>query len=166
MVFSRYMPRSRAAGSYSSSLSSFFKELPFHFLYWLHQFTVPPKGQECSLFSTPLPTFSICGLEIKIFFCWSIVDGFEIMVLEKTLKSPLHFEDIKSVNPKGNQPWIFIGRTVAEAPILWPPNMKSQLIGKDPNAGKDWRQNKLQEIVDDRGAKHAAVWGHKESDTT
>ena len=64
------------------------------------------------------------------------------MVLEKTLQSPLDFQDIKSANPKGNQPWIFIGRTDAEteAPIFWPPDVKSWLIGKDPDAGKDWRR--------------------------
>ena len=64
------------------------------------------------------------------------------MVLEKTLESPLDSKEIKPVNPKGNQPWIFIGRTdaEAEAPILGPPDVKSQLIWKDPDAGKDWRQ--------------------------
>ena len=59
------------------------------------------------------------------------------MVLEKTLDSPLGCKEIKPVNPKGNQPCIFIGRTDAEAPIFWPPDAKSQLIGKDPDAGKD-----------------------------
>ena len=63
------------------------------------------------------------------------------MTLEKTFESPLDCKEIKPVNPKGNQPWIFIGRTDAEteAPILWPHDVKSQLTGKDPNAGKDWR---------------------------
>ena len=62
-------------------------------------------------------------------------------VLEKTLEGPLDYKETKSVNPKGNQPWILIGRTDAEAetPIIWPPDAKSQLIRKDPNAGKDWR---------------------------
>ena len=61
------------------------------------------------------------------------------MVLEKTLKSPLDCKEIKPVNPKGNQLWIFIGRTDAEAEdlILWPPDAKSQLTGKNPDAGKD-----------------------------
>ena len=61
------------------------------------------------------------------------------MVLEKTLVSPLDCKEIKPVNPKGNQPWIFIGRTVAEAeaPVLWPLDAKNWLIGKDPGAGKD-----------------------------
>ena len=63
------------------------------------------------------------------------------MVLEKTLESPLDYNEIKLVHPKGNQSQIFIGRTdtEAEAPILWPPEVKSQLIGTDPDAGKDWR---------------------------
>ena len=67
------------------------------------------------------------------------IDAFEL-VLEKTLENPLDCKEIKPVNPKGNQPWIFFGSTVAEAPILWPPDSKSRLIGKDPDAGKDWRQ--------------------------
>ena len=63
-------------------------------------------------------------------------------MLEKTLESPLDNKEIKPVNPKGNQPWLFIGRIDAEAedPILWPPDAKSGLIGKDPDAGKDWGQ--------------------------
>ena len=67
---------------------------------------------------------------------------FQIVVLEKTLESPLDSKEIKPVNPKGNQSWIFTGRTVteAEAPILWPPDVKSLFIGKDLDAGKDWRQ--------------------------
>ena len=67
---------------------------------------------------------------------------FWIMVLEKTLESPLDCKEIKPVNPKGNQPWMFIGRTdaEAEAPILWPPDVKSRLTGKDPDGGKDWGQ--------------------------
>ena len=69
---------------------------------------------------------------------------FLTVVLEKTLESPLDCKEIKPVNPKGNQSWIFIGRTNAEAeaetPILWPPNAESWLIGKDPDAGKDWKQ--------------------------
>ena len=59
------------------------------------------------------------------------------MVVEKTLESPLDFKEIKPVNPKENEPWIFIGRTDVEALILWPPDAKSQLIEKDHDAGKD-----------------------------
>ena len=110
---------------------------------------------------------------------------FQIMVLEKTLESPLDSKEIKPANPKGNQLWIFIGSTdaeaEAEAPILWPIDVKSWLIWKDPDAEKDWRQeerqwqrmrwldsitdpmdmnlSKLQETVKDREAWHAADHG-------
>ena len=67
---------------------------------------------------------------------------FWTVVLEKTLETPLDFREVKPVNPKGNQPWIFIGRTddEAEAPILGPPDVKNWLTGKYPDAGRDWRQ--------------------------
>ena len=101
-------------------------------------------------------------------------------MLEKTLESPLDCKEIKPVNPKGNQHWIFTGKTdtKAETPILWPHDAKSQLTGKDPDAGKDWGQEKgvtddemvgcitdskdmslntLQEIAKNREAWRAAV---------
>ena len=112
------------------------------------------------------------------------------MVLEKTLESPLDSK-IKPVNPKENHPWIFIGRTDAEAEIsiLWPPDAKNWLIGKDPDAGKDWRPKEkgMKEdemvgchhwlngyefeqapVVDDgQGSLGCGgPWGHKESDKT
>ena len=65
------------------------------------------------------------------------------MVLEKTLENPLDCKEIKPVDSKGNQSWIFIGRTdaaEAETPVIWPPDAKNWLIGKDPDAGKDWMQ--------------------------
>ena len=67
---------------------------------------------------------------------------FWTVVLEKTLESPLDFKEIHLVHPKGDQSWVFIGRTdvEAETPILWPPDAKSSHIWKDPTAGKDWRQ--------------------------
>ena len=74
---------------------------------------------------------------------------FWIVVLEKTLESPLGSKEIKPVNPKGNQPWIFIERTDAKVLILWPPDMKSQLIGKDPGAGKDGRQKNKEVVMDE-----------------
>ena len=66
----------------------------------------------------------------------------QMVVLEKTVENPLNFKEIKPENPKGNQPWIFIGRTYAktEAPIFWPFDVKGWLIGKDSDAGKDWSQ--------------------------
>ena len=76
-----------------------------------------------------------------LYYLWKrIVHCFRIAVLKKTLESPLDCQEFKPVNPKGNQSWIFIGRTDAEAPVLWPPDVKSQLIGKAPDAGKDWEQ--------------------------
>jgi len=72
------------------------------------------------------------------------------MVLEKTLESPLDSKEIKPVNPKANQPWIFIGRTDYEAktPILWPPDTMNQLIGKNSDAGKNWGQEEKQVTED------------------
>ena len=108
---------------------------------------------------------------------------FWIVVLEKTLASPLDCKEIKPVHPKGNQSWIFIGRIDAEAepPILWPSDAKNWFIGKDPDAGKDWRQeergrqrirwldgttdvinlnlNRLRKLVIDRETWCAAVHG-------
>ena len=76
--------------------------------------------------------------------------------LEKILKSPLDSKEIKPVNPKGNQSWVFIGRGDAqgEAPILWPPGAKSQLIGKDPDAGKYWRQKEKGATEDEMVGQH------------
>ena len=64
---------------------------------------------------------------------------FWTVVMEKTLESPLDCKEIQSVHPKGDQSWVFIGRTDAETPLLWPPDAKNWLIWKDPEAGKDWR---------------------------
>ena len=76
---------------------------------------------------------------------------FRIVVLEKTSESPLDSREIKPVNPKINQPWIFIGRTdaKAEAPILWPPDAKSLLVGKDPDAGEDWGKEEKETTEDE-----------------
>ena len=83
------------------------------------------------------------------------------VVLEKILESPLNYKDIKPVNPKGNQSWIFIGRAEAEAPILWPPDAKSWLIGKDPDAGKDGRQKEKGTTEDEMVGRHHRLDGHE-----
>ena len=112
-------------------------------------------------------------------------------MLEKTLESPLDSKEIQPVNPKGNKSWLFIGKTdaEAEAPILWPPDAKNGLIGKDPDAGKDWRQEEKGTTEDEMVGWHHLLdgqgfektprdsegqgslechrpWGHNESDMT
>ena len=116
---------------------------------------------------------------------------FWTLMLEKTLESPLDCKEIKPVHPKGDQSWIFIGRIDAEAetPILWPPDAKNWLIWKDPDAGKDGRQEEKGATEDETVGWHHRLngheseqalwvgdgqgglvcyrlWGHKESDTT
>ena len=85
------------------------------------------------------------------------------MVLEKTFESPLDSKEIKPDNLKGIQPWIFIGRTDAEAetPILWPPDAKNWLIGKDPDAGKDWSQEEKGTIEDEMVGWHHQLDGYE-----
>ena len=93
------------------------------------------------------------GWALKNWCFWTVV-------LEKTLEGPLDCKEIKPVNPKGNQSWIFIGRTESEALILWPPDMKNWLIGKDPDAGKDWRQEEKGITEDEMVVWHHQFNGH------
>ena len=90
---------------------------------------------------------------------------FWTVVLEKTLKSPLDCKEIQQVHPKRNQSWIFIGRTdieaEAEASILWPPDVKSWLIGKDPDAGKDWGQEEKGKSEDEMVGWHHRLSEHE-----
>ena len=85
---------------------------------------------------------------------------FWTVVLEKTLESPLDCKEIQPVYPKGNQSWIFIGRTEAETTILWPPDAKSWLIWKDPDAGKDWGQEEKGMTEDEMVGWHHQLNGH------
>ena len=116
---------------------------------------------------------------------------FSTVLLENTLESLLDSKEIQPVHPKRNQSWIFIGRTdaLAKAPILWPPDVKNWLVEKDPDAGKDWRQEEKGTTEDEMGGWHhwldghefewapgvgggqgslacCSPWGHKESDMT
>ena len=110
------------------------------------------KSRDITL-PTKVPTVKAIVFPVVMYGCesWTIKKvehrnnrHFGTVVLEKTLESPLDSKEIKPVNPKRNQLWIFIGRTDTEAktPILWPPDANSQLTGKDPDAGKDRRQEK------------------------
>ena len=96
------------------------------------------------------------GWVLKNWYFWTVV-------LEKTLESPLDCKEIQPVHPKGNQAWIFIGNTEtkAEAPVLWPPNVNSQLIGKDPDARKDWRQEEKGMTEYEMAGWHHWLNGHK-----
>ena len=88
---------------------------------------------------------------------------FWTVVLEMTLENPLDCKEIQLVHPKGNQSWIFIGRTdaKAETPILWPPDEKNQFIGKDPDAGKDWKQEEKGMTEDETVGWHHWFNGHE-----
>ena len=95
---------------------------------------------------------------------WALKNGcFWTVVLEKILESSLDSKEIKPINPKGNQPWIFIGRTdaKAETPVLWPPHVKSWLIGKDSDAGRDWGQEEKGTAEDEMAGWHHRLDGHE-----
>ena len=94
---------------------------------------------------------------------WALKNWCFWTVVLKTLESPLDCKEIKSVHPKGDQSWVFIGRTDVEAEtlILWPPDAKSRLIWKDPDAGKDWRQEENGTTEDEMVGWHHQLKGHK-----
>ena len=85
------------------------------------------------------------------------------MVLEKTLESPLDYNETQPVHPKGDQSWVFFGRTDAnaETPILWPPNAKSSVIGKDPDAGRNWGQEEKGTTEDEMAGWDHQLDGHE-----
>ena len=104
------------------------------------------------------------GCELADKESWALKNWwFWTVVLENTLESLLDCKEIKPVNPKGNQSWIFIGRTDAEAetPILLPPDVKNWLIGKDPDAGKDWRREGKGTTEDEVVGWHYQRDGHE-----
>ena len=106
----------------------------------------------------------VCMWELDYKESWALKNWcFWTVVLEKTLESPLDYQEIQPVNPKGNQSWIFIGRTDAEGetPILWPPDVKNWLIGKDFDAGKDWRQEEKGTTEDEMVGWHHWQNGHE-----
>ena len=118
-----------------------------------------PSSQGCGISSGHVWVWKMDYKESWVLMNWY----FWTVVLEKTLESPLDWRKIQPVNPKGNQSWIFTGITDAEAetPILWPPDAMSWLIWKDPDAGKDWRQEETGMTEDEMAGWYHWVDGHE-----
>ena len=118
-----------------------------------------PSSQSYGFSSSHVWMWELDGEESWVSKDWC----FWTVVLEKTLESPLDCKETQPGNPKRNQSWIFIGRTDAEAetPILWPPDVKNWLIWKDPDAGKDWRQEKKETTEDEMVGWHHRLDGHE-----
>ena len=113
-------------------------------------------GSSVSYFLTHRQFFFKYLPNFTVFSIWTVL-------LEKTLESPLDSKEIQPVHPKGSQSWKFIGRTDAEAetPILWLPDVKNRLIWKDPDAGKDWRQEEKRTTEDEMVGWHHRLNGHE-----
>ena len=125
-----------------------------------HYFTNKgPSSQGYGFSSSPVWVWELDYKESWVPKNW----GLRAVVLEKTLESPLDCKEIQSVNPKGNQSWVFIGRadTDAETPILRPPDAESWLTGKDPDARKDWRQEEKGMTEDEMFGWHHWLNGHE-----
>ena len=122
----------------------------------------PNKGPSSQCYDFSSSQVWMCKLDYKE--SWAPTNWwFWTVVLDKTLESPLDCKEIQPVNPKGNQPWIFTGRTdaKAEVPIFWPPDAKNWLIGKDPDDGKDWRQGKKGTTEDEMAGWHHQLDGQE-----
>ena len=118
-----------------------------------------PSGQSCGFSSS-----HVCIWELDYIEQWAPKNWcFSTLVLERTLESPLDNKEIQPVHPKGHQSWIFTERTDAEAEtlILWPPEAKNWLIGKDPDAGKDWRQEEKGTREDEMVGWHHRLDGYE-----
>ena len=124
--------------------------------------TLPTKVCLVKAMVFPVIMYGCESWTIKKPECWRI-DAFELWCWRRLLRVPLDCKEIKPVHPKGNQSWIFIGRTDAEAevPILWPPDVKNWLIRKDPNAGKDWREEEKGITEDEMVGWHHWLNGHE-----
>ena len=124
--------------------------------------TLPTKVCPVKAMVFPVVMYGCESWAIKKAECQR-TDAFELCVLEQTLESPLDCKEIQPVHPKGNQSWIFIGRTdvEAETPILWPPDANNWLTGKDPDAGKGWRPKKKGTEEDEVVGWHHQLTGHE-----
>ena len=116
--------------------------------------TLPTKVHLVKAMVFPVVVYRCENWALKNWCCWTVV-------LKETLESPLGRKEIQPVHPKGNQSWIFFGRTDAEAPILWPPDAKNWLIWKDPDGGKDWRQEEKGTTEDEMAGWHHRLNGHE-----
>ena len=125
--------------------------------------TLPTKVHLVKAMVFPVVMYGCESWTVKKAEGWRINWCFWTVVLEKTLESPLDCKDIQPVYPKGDQFWVFIGRTdvEAETPMLWPPDAKSWLIGKDPDAGKDWGQEENRTTEDEMARWHHQLDGHE-----
>ena len=139
---------------------------------WKRSYDLPREHikKQWHYFANKSPSSQSYGFSSSHLWMWELDDKegwapknwrFWIMMLVKTLESPLDCKEIKPVNPKGNQSWIFVGRTDAETLIFWPPDAKNWLTGKDPDAGKDWRWEEKGTTEDEMVGWHHWLDGHE-----
>ena len=124
--------------------------------------TLPTKVHLVKAMVFPVVVYGCENWSVKKAEHWR-TDAFELWCWEKTLESPLDCKEVKPIHSKGNQSWIFLGRTdaEAEAPILWPPNVKNWLIGKDSDAGKGWRREEKGKTEDEMVGWHHRLDEHE-----